>query len=812
MSSLLSTIRKRSGMKADSNLSFDDWMAYFNFNGLSYGYSELGGTLGGNREEIASNFVGVAQGAYRSNGVVFACMLVRQMLFSEARLQYRQLRKGRPGDLFGTNELGLLERPWKNGTTGDLLSRMIQDADLAGNHFSTVRGTGTNRHIRRMRPDWVTIVMGSPNDPAVTSADLDAELLGYVYHPPTGDPITLLPEEVCHFAPIPDPLASYRGMSWLTPLIREIMSDGAMTTHKLKYFENGAPQPLDAAVLTRSGWSTMGDIEVGDEVIGRDGTAHDVLAVYPQGEQDIYRVTFSDGASTECTQNHLWSVANFRDRQVGRRQTLALGEIVRKGLRYASGPLKWAVPFVEPIDFGEPEDLPLDPYLMGLLLGDGSFCQRPVTLTVGNENVPETRELVTAAVPDGVGWSTWPKSGCEEWLFNGGHRYRPNVIAQALTELDLRGVRGPDKWIPEVYLRASIQDRLSLLQGLIDSDGHCEKQGQVRFTNSSERLCNGLMDLVGSLGGRAACSPNAARGTFTVRITRLPAWMVPCRLERKARRYRRDMGRQVRHRFIEKVEFVGRKQAQCIHLAGDENLYVTDDYIVTHNTPNLVVSLDPAIKREAFEQWIELFEENHTGVMNAYKTLYLGAGADAKIVGNDLKQIDFKVVQGATETRIAAAAGVPPVIVGLSEGLAAATYANYGQARRRLTDGTMRPLWRNAAGSLQTLVPRLTNAELWYDSRDIAFLQEDQKDDAAIKQLQASTIRSLIDAGYKPDSVVAAVSSGDFNLLVHTGLYSVQLQPPGTTFAASGSPNDVASGTNGNAAAALAVARAALQS
>src|ERR1700752_5138013 len=108
MSSLMSRIRKSSGMQSVSNLSLDDWMAYFNFNGLSYGYSELGGTLGGNLEEIASNFVGVAQGAYRSNGVVFACMLVRQMLFSEARLQYRQFREGGPGDLFGPNELGLL--------------------------------------------------------------------------------------------------------------------------------------------------------------------------------------------------------------------------------------------------------------------------------------------------------------------------------------------------------------------------------------------------------------------------------------------------------------------------------------------------------------------------------------------------------------------------------------------------------------------------------------------------------------------------------------------------------------------------------
>jgi hypothetical protein len=106
---------------------------------------------------------------------------------------------------------------------------------------------------------------------------------------------------------------------------------------------------------------------------------------------------------------------------------------------------------------------------------------------------------------------------------------------------------------------------------------------------------------------------------------------------------------------------------------------------------------------EKFKQWVELMREKSEGLANAYKTLYLGAGADATVVGANFRQIDFKATQGAGETRIAAAAGVPPIIVGLSEGLAAATYSNYGQARRRFADGTMRPLWRNAAGSLATI-------------------------------------------------------------------------------------------------------------
>jgi hypothetical protein len=156
------------------------------------------------------------------------------------------------------------------------------------------------------------------------------------------------------------------------------------------------------------------------------------------------------------------------------------------------------------------------------------------------------------------------------------------------------------------------------------------------------------------------------------------------------------------------------------------------------------------------------------------------------VVGSDFKQIDFKQVRGHGETRIAAAAGVPPVIVGLSEGLEAATYSNYGQARRRFADGTMRPLWGLMADSLAPIVniPVGRSGEpdnrLWYDDRDIPFLQEDVADEADIQETQARTIRTLVDGGFTPESAVSAVVNGDMTMLSHTGLYSVQLQEPGT--------------------------------
>jgi hypothetical protein len=201
-------------------------------------------------------------------------------------------------------------------------------------------------------------------------------------------------------------------------------------------------------------------------------------------------------------------------------------------------------------------------------------------------------------------------------------------------------------------------------------------------------------------------------------------------------------------------------------------------------TPNLSVSLDKEVRRDQFEKFVKVMELSHRGVENAYKTLYLGGGADVRVIGADFKQMDFTGVQGRGETRIAAAGGIPPIIVGLSEGLDAATYSNYGQARRHFSDMTMHSLWQNMAGSCQRIVPmppgNTAGVRLWFDTRDVPFLREDRKDAAEIAAAQAGTINTLITAGFTPDSAVAAVMSEDWGLLDHSGLTSVQLQPPGS--------------------------------
>lgn len=412
------------------SLTIDDYLSMFSWNGVSYmpGSSP---SLAGKTEPIENNFLGYVQQAYKANGPVFTCMLVRSLLFSEVRFQFRRIRYGRPGDLWGNPDLQILETPWPNGTTGDLLARMIQDVDLSGNFY----GLRVGDEIRRLRPDWTDIILGGDYPGA-----LNTSTVGYAYWPEGKrqgqESINLPVSAVAHYAPIPDPEANYRGMSWLTPIGNEITADKGMTHHKQKFLDNGA-------------------------------------------------------------------------------------------------------------------------------------------------------------------------------------------------------------------------------------------------------------------------------------------------------------------------------------------------------TPSLIGTL-PITNQDDYDRWVRNFRTQNEGIQNAYRTLWLGAGADVKALGTNFQEFDFKVVQGAGETRIAAAAGVPPVIAGFSEGLASATYSNYGLAMRRFTDLTMRPLWRNAAASLAPIITVPSDSILWYDDRDVPALSEDSDKRAAIQQQQAQTIHIYVSAGFTPDSAVEAVTSNDTTKLAHTGMFSVQLQPAGS--------------------------------
>lgn len=424
------------GRNKEERLDQNEWASWFNPLG-NFPFRIGQASLSGKRERIENDYMGYVQGAFKSNAVVFACCTTRMGVFTEARFQFQPIKDGRPQmDLQDSTDLDVLKTPWDNGTTGDLLARAIQDIDFAGNHYVVREG----KRLRRLRPDWVEIVLSA--DPTLAT---QSDVIGYVYKPGNTEdrtkwgiyPVDGTNGKIAHWAPIPDPEAQYRGMSWITPVLREIQSDGAATKHKQKFYENAA-------------------------------------------------------------------------------------------------------------------------------------------------------------------------------------------------------------------------------------------------------------------------------------------------------------------------------------------------------TPNVAVSFKETVTAEQFKDFVANLEEGHAGVDNAYSTMYLGGGADVTPLTHDMAQLDFKKTQGAGETRIAAAAGVHPVVVGLSEGMQGSSLnaGNFKSAIDAFGNIRMRPLWRTICAAYSVLVKVPDGTRLWYDDRDIMFLQDDEMTRVKIYNEKTSAMTKLIQDGYTPESIVTSMDKLDTNLLKHTGLFSVQLQPP----------------------------------
>jgi phage portal protein BeeE len=204
-------------------------------------------------------------------------------------------------------------------------------------------------------------------------------------------------------------------------------------------------------------------------------------------------------------------------------------------------------------------------------------------------------------------------------------------------------------------------------------------------------------------------------------------------------------------------------------------------YFENGASPNLVIKGLPAVTKPQFDAMVDMMEERHAGAANAFRTLYLTAGADATVIGGNLQEIDFRAVTGAGETRLSVLSRVPASLLGISEGLAgsALNAGNWSAARRSFADTWVYPTLQDLAASLAPLVNVPADAELWFDVTDIPLLREDAKDAAEITSIQAATIGNLVKEGFTPESAKAAVKGQDMALLVHSGLVSVQLQQPG---------------------------------
>jgi phosphate starvation-inducible PhoH-like protein len=382
-------------------------------------------------------------------------------------------------------------------------------------------------------------------------------------------------------------------------------------------------------------------------VTGSNGLPTPVLGVYPQGRKEVFRVQTQDGASTLCCGEHLWTVMTREDRRRGRpRRVVETRQLIGQ-LRRAHYH-RFELPLVsQSVEF-EPRTVPMDPYALGLLLGDG--C-----LTTSTTPAFATGDLELAlALEAALGGIELRRKGAVDYVLRhtAGHRggvIVANPVTTVLRDLGLAGTRSSTKFVPEDYLHNSSEVRLAVLQGLLDTDGGPVTQRgrtcRVQYGTSSPRLRDDVVFLVRSLGGvaywrtrpAAGRAPGRAGGrdvhhrsdAFILDI-RLPEGIEPFRLTRKRELYRRFGGGRPM-RFIDSIEPEGAAETLCIQVAAADSLYVTDDFLVTHNTLN--------------DSFIVLDEAQNT-TPEQMKMFLTRLGFNSKaVVTGDITQIDLPTGQ-----------------------------------------------------------------------------------------------------------------------------------------------------------------------
>lgn len=396
----------------------------------------------------------------------------------------------------------------------------------------------------------------------------------------------------------------------------------------------GKAQPLDSKIRTLTGWKYMRDIDVGDELVSIDGRPSMVTGIYPQGSQQVYKVLFSDGRSTRCSGEHLWSVKSSR--WYGYR--VISTEELMKMLGQSRYQRRISVPLVSG-DFGEDKNLPIDPWLLGVLIGNGNLTNgSPIVSTQDAQTLFAIQEVI----------------GNEMMLsYIGGYDYRIrsvdgkcNDIMRSLRDFGLAGCVSDEKFIPSAYMKASKLSRIKILQGLLDTDGWVESFGSVRFSTSSEQLAKNVQELVRSLGG--LCTVATKEPYYTYKGERRKGkthYICNIRMEnqelaftliRKKRRCTKTPNTAL---TIVSIVPDGIEPVQCIKVSHDSQLYVTDDYIVTHNTTfalqeakdaavkygvkvaffSLEMSRRQLIEKLLINQGMVSAQNVRTGMLNAYE-------------------------------------------------------------------------------------------------------------------------------------------------------------------------------------------------
>lgn len=793
------------GRKADEErLNQNDWaQQWFNYAGNNYGLSNT--MPRGSKEETPENsFTGYINGAYKSSGVVFAAMLTQQLIFSEARLVWQDFNQAKPGDISWDDSLNLFVKPWPNADTGEMLGRAIQDVQLAGNHYilkEFVPGSPANsvKHasapgwrLRRLRPDWVTIILTAAPDKARKS-----DVAGYLYRPGNTEdrdawelfPIDGSNGTVAHWSFIPDPDAQYRGMSPLTPVLTDVAVDKAATKHKSMFFRNGATPNIAVSFKdtvsheefkefmqtmndTKHGvehayecldpdtevamWDgrrvRAADVAVGEQVVSWDdgravpGTVADSRW---QPDSPIITVTTERGRVIKTNDRHPFLARRVvggkkyrSDEQWINAAELRVGDNLVTGLGWANDEVADSVSIHQAWTLGE-------------LVGDGCMVSSTPVVSAWEKGIRDRLEI--------------------EYVLNStgkGHDYRILGVRKLCVDSGIMGKRSWEKRIPDSIMSGSAKVKAAFLSGLIDADGHVtdpsrRASAEVGITSTSKLLLTDAQHVLASLGVNSS----------VFRVNEASAGIREC------------------WRLIA----TGNAQAETLNsildLAHSRKAQRLADYATKSVTKkqnrsayDRIASVEVGLPGPTVGLEIDGYHNHVTGGVVTHNTLYLGGGADVQVIGANIQQMDFRSSLGHSETRVCMALRVHPTIVGIAEGMHGSTLndGNFKAAKNLLADGAMRPMWRSLVNAYSVLLDVPAGKRLWYDDSDIAFLRQDRQETAEVQATQSQTIAAYIQSGYTADSSRDAVLHNDLALLEHTGLFSVQLLPPGTVSPAGG--------------------------
>lgn len=396
-----------------------------------------------------------------------------------------------------------------------------------------------------------------------------------------------------------------------------------MAIEPLTYREGGdnlTDLPLDARVLTFDGWKAMGELCIGDRVLDPDGEDSKITNKSQVTSRQVYRLVLGDGTVAEASDRHVWEVevVDSNDKRLTLRlRTDEIKRLVENKNR------RVLLRAMRPFNFDVAPELPIDPYLLGLLLAEGSLEAEGVSLAATE---PEIIARAAAALPAGHRLVARGNAFRISVGNTGGAQSARNVpgrniVLSGLRDLGLLGHRAWEKFIPALYLRASVEDRIELLRGLMDGDGWVDERHCVQFASSSKRLTEDMKELIGSLGGRAGKITHKAERTYwykgDLRACR-DSWsfagvadidFVPFHLQRKIERFRVSPKTGSQFRRIRSVEPVGEKDVQCIEVSAPSHLFVHDG-VYSSNTRKMPgqadvnpITLSRGLFYNAWDNW-----------------------------------------------------------------------------------------------------------------------------------------------------------------------------------------------------------------